>query len=179
MLRKVITVIVGVMLSGCQSVPKYEKTAKGLVVQDMMGTWFVIASRPTFLETDAFNATETYTLNKESGEIDVKFSFNQGGFTGKQKVLRQKARLRSESAPGHWLVSMDWVPFDFDYLILDREPAEQWVAIGVPSQDYLWIMARRPLMSKAQLDSILKRISKLGYVTKNTKLVPQQTRENN
>ena len=62
----------------------------------------------------------------------------------------------------------------FDYLILDIDPDYQWVAVGVPSQRYLWVMARKPEIPDSLIDDILARIDSLGYSTKHMRKVPQR-----
>lgn len=45
--------------------PKYKKTVDLVDIDRFMGKWYVIASRPTFLEEGAHNAIETYTWNNK------------------------------------------------------------------------------------------------------------------
>ena len=51
----------------------------------------------------------------------------------------------------------------FDYLVLDIDSDYQWVAVGVPSQRYLWVMARQPEIPDSKLEEILSRMESMGY----------------
>jgi apolipoprotein D and lipocalin family protein len=46
-----------------------------------MGPWFVIASIPTFIEKDAYNAVESYRLDTD-GTVRTTFRFNKGSLNG-------------------------------------------------------------------------------------------------
>ena len=49
-----------------------------------MGDWYVIASIPTFIEKDAYNAMESYRL-EEDGTVATIFGFNKGSSNGPLK----------------------------------------------------------------------------------------------
>jgi apolipoprotein D and lipocalin family protein len=65
-------------------------------------------------------------------------------------------------------------PLKFDYLILDIDPGYQWVVVGVPSQRYLWVMAREPEIPDSKLKEILSRIDSIGYSTRDMRKIPQR-----
>ena len=48
------------------------QTVKHVDLDRFMGDWYVIANIPTFIETDAYNAIETYQLNND-GTIATTF----------------------------------------------------------------------------------------------------------
>jgi apolipoprotein D and lipocalin family protein len=49
-----------------------------------MGEWYVIASIPTFIEKNAFNAIESYQLESD-GTVATTFRFNKGSLDGPLK----------------------------------------------------------------------------------------------
>ena len=73
------------LLLGCQST-KPIHTVSHVDLERFMGDWYVVASIPTFIEKDAYNAVESYQLNAD-GTIATTFTFNKGGFDGKVKNL--------------------------------------------------------------------------------------------
>ena len=161
-------------ITSCTS-QKYLKTVESVDLEKFMGQWFVISSRPTFLEKDATNAIEIYTWNERKKLIEIDFQFNHKSFDGKLKKIPQTATLFNEKTKAHWKISPFW-PLKFDYLILAVDPKYQWCVVGVPSQDYLWIMARSSQMSDEQLHNIIKLIEDQNYDVKNLVKVPQQVR---
>ena len=78
-------VSLAVMLSACQSAPTMP-TAKSVDLPRFMGAWYVIAYIPTYLESDAYNAVESYTLEPD-GTIVTTFTFNKGSLDGERKVM--------------------------------------------------------------------------------------------
>jgi apolipoprotein D and lipocalin family protein len=163
----------GAVVSACQTSPGYLKTVPDVDLQRFMGEWHVIASRPTFLETDAHNAKEVYRYDPKSKEIDVTFRFNQDKPDGEIDTIDQTARVYDPITRAHWKISVWWMPVELDYLIIGLAPDYSWTAVGVPNQNYLWIMARDKQMSEDQLQSILKGIAATGYRIDEVKRVPQ------
>ncbi len=143
-------------------------------IERFAGKWYVIANRPTMFETDAYNATETYSLNKQTGKIDVDFRYNQGSFIGPEKTVPQTAWVHDEKTKAHWKISLWWLPFSLDYLIIDLDKSYEWTVIGVPNQKYLWIMSRYPEMKDALLAEILATVKSKGYDISNVNRVPQK-----
>ncbi len=71
-----------------------------------MGDWFVIAAIPTFIETDSFNAVETYSLNSD-GTINTVFTFNQGSLEGPIKKYNPTGFIQENSGNAIWGMSSD------------------------------------------------------------------------
>lgn len=165
---------IALLLQACQSTPKYDKTVGHVDINRFMGTWYVIANRPTMFETDAFNATETYTLNDKTGKIDVDFRYNKKSFDGDEKNIPQVASVFNKQTNAHWHIGVWYLPINLDYLIIDLDPQYQWTAVGVPNQKYLWIMSRLPHMEEKQLQEILNRVAATGYSIEHVDRVPQQ-----
>lgn len=165
-------------LWGCTTMPSYDKTVSKVELGRFMTKWYVIASRPTGFEKDAFNATEAYTFNTAEDRIDIDFRFNQGSADGPIKTIPQTARVFNKDTFAHWKVkpSWWWFPFQADYLIIGLHPDYEWTAVGVPNQKYLWVMAQKPHMSDELLKKILDDLRASGYDTSRVERVPQ-TRE--
>jgi apolipoprotein D and lipocalin family protein len=148
-----------------------------------MGTWFVIAVKPTFLETTCSNAVERYTWLTEtdpkaaSNDINIDFQFNKDVTPASPlKSLPQKGWIRgpNKKDSAEWKVSPMW-PIKMPYLILEvDEQCAEYTVIGFPSREYCWIMARQPTLSEAtytQLTTLLK--EKHLYNLDGLRKVPQ------
>jgi len=55
---------------------------------------------------------------------------------------------------------------------LDIDTDYQWIAVGVPSQRYLWIMDRKTKISDTKFEEIIARIDAIGYSTKDIREAP-------
>jgi apolipoprotein D and lipocalin family protein len=159
-------------LAGCQSASLPELTTVERVdVPRFMGRWYVIASIPTFIERNAYNAVESYTL-EESGRILTEFTFNAGGFDGPLKRYRPVGTVRDESG-AVWGMQFIW-PIQADYRIVYLDEAYTETIIAREKRDYVWIMARTPAISEEDYAAHLRRAHALGYDVEKIRKVPQQ-----
>lgn len=159
-----------IFLLGCSQM-KYTKTVNHVDLSRFAGDWYVVKARPTFFEKDVYNGIENYQF--DSNEVKIRFSFNQGGFEGKEKVIKQKGTIHNKTTNAHWKVSPMW-PLKFDFLIIDLAEDYSWTAVGVPSTDYLWIMARRYDHSTAEIEAMIQSVAAKGYPVHDLKTIAHQ-----
>jgi apolipoprotein D and lipocalin family protein len=167
MFRKIAILGLVWTLQACQSTPAFWDTVSEVQLDRFLGKWFVIASRPTMFEKNAFNAIENYSLNPSTGKIDVEFLYNKGALDGPLKSMPQTAYVSDLKTNAHWKIGIWFLPFDLDYLIIALDPDYQWTVVGVPNQKYIWVMARDANMSEAKLEEILSLVRLKGYNTKD------------
>lgn len=165
--------IITIFLYGCQSV-SYQKTIDYLDFQRFLGKWYVIAGRTTFLEKGAYNSTEEYSWDEEKKQIGISFHYFKDSFDGPKKSVPQKGWIYNQNTKAHWKVSPYWWPIKFDYLVIDLDPNYNWVVVGVPNQNYVWIMSRQWQMNDQDLEIIINRLKSLGYNSKDIKRIPQK-----
>lgn len=172
-LKKIANVIfISSILFGCAMNP-YKKTIEHLDIHRFMGKWYVISSRPTFLEKNAYNAVEIYTWNEKENRIDIDFSFRKNGFEGELKRIPQKGWIFNQTTKAHWKIQPFW-PLKFSYLVIAKDTHYEWAVIGVPDQKYIWLLARTPIVSEDLYQDILQKVENLGYSVKNIEKVPQK-----
>jgi apolipoprotein D and lipocalin family protein len=138
-----------------------------------MGTWYVIASIPTPFETNAFNATETYSWNTENDRIDIDYRHLKNSFDGSEKKIPQKAFIYNKETNSEWRVQPIW-PLKLAYLIVDLAPDYSDTMIGVPNRGHVWIMARQPKMDEPRYMELVSKAKSLGYDTSQLVRVPQE-----
>jgi len=136
-----------------------------------MGKWYVIASIPTFLEKNAFNATESYVQNAD-GTIAATFSYHKGSFEGPVKTMNPRGWLR-DSSNAYWGMRIIW-PFKSEYRISYLDDSYSQTIIARSARDHVWIMARQPQVSAHDYDLLLKKVVDLGYDEHKVQLVPQR-----
>lgn len=135
-----------------------------------MGDWYVIAHIPTVFEKKAVNAVETYKQTAEH-EIDVVFSYQNEG-SPQKRTIKQKAEVINTKTNSYWKIAL--LPFlKFDYLVLDVAADYSWCLIGVPSKDYVWIMARTPELNDQLLGELKNKLAKSGHDMSKLRMVPQ------
>ncbi|MEO8325626.1 MAG: lipocalin family protein [Nitrospirota bacterium] len=161
-------------LLGCSSPPPIQ-TASQVDLERFMGDWYVIANIPTFIETEAFNAVESYRLN-DDGTIATTFTFRQGGFEGEEKIYRPTGFVVDQESNAVWDMQFLW-PFKADYRIVFVNSDYSQTIIGRVNRDYVWIMARTPVLPEADYEHLLKIIAAQGYDLSKIQRVPQRWKD--
>lgn len=158
-------------LTGCSSYPPI-KTVESVDLKLFMGDWYVIANIPTFIETSAHNAVESYSLN-ENGSIATTFTFRDGGFDGEKKSYHPTGYIIDTNSNAIWGMQFIW-PVKADYRVLYLNDDYSQTVIGRIKRDYVWIMARTPSIPDEDYKALIKMLAEQGYDTTLIKPVPQQ-----
>jgi apolipoprotein D and lipocalin family protein len=145
-------------------------TVESVDLKRFMGDWYVIASIPTFIETDAYNAVESYQL-AEDGAIETTFRFNKGGFNGPEKTYRPRGFIEDRQSNAVWGMRFIW-PIKAEYRIIYLSEDYEQTIIGRTKRDYVWIMARKPLIPEQNYQQMLKFLAEQGYDLGKLRRVP-------
>ena len=172
-MKILIWALVCVMNFSCSHNNKFNKTVDSVDIKRFMGKWYVTAGRLTFMEEGAYNAIEIYTWNDKKNRIDIDFRLRKNSFDGEEKSIPQKGWIQNSKTNAHWKVSPFW-PIKFNYFVIDLAHDYSWTVIGVPGEEWVWIMAREWEMDDIKLSQIIKRIEDMGYNAKDIKRVPQK-----
>jgi apolipoprotein D and lipocalin family protein len=154
---------------GCQTM-KPIHTVECVDLKRFMGDWYVIASIPTFIETDAYNAVESYKLAKD-GTIETTFRFNKGGFQGPLKTYTPRGFVEDKQSNAVWGMQFIW-PFKAEYRIIYLSADYEQTIIGRTKRDYVWIMARRPSISEEDYKRLVTFLEEQGYESAKLRRVP-------
>ena len=130
-----------------------------------MEDWYVIANIPTFIEKDAYNATESYRLD-DDGTVATTFRFNKGSLDGPLKEYHPRGYIRDKASNAVWGMQFVW-PFKAEYRVIFLSEDYSKTIIGRSKRDYVWIMAREPAISDEEYTSIVDFLQKEGYDVKN------------
>lgn len=141
-------------------------------LERFMGDWYVIASIPTFIETEAYNAVESYRL-EDDGTIDTVFTFRKGGFDGKLKRYNPRGFVLNTETNAEWGMRFVW-PFKADYRVIYLDSDYRLTVVGRNKRDYVWLMAREPSIDAEDFDDLVRLIGQSGYDTSELRRVPQQ-----
>jgi len=164
--------LVAIVIAGCAAKGPEMKTVDQVDLDRFMGPWYVIANIPTFLEKDAYNPVETYSLN-DDGTIATNFSFRKGGFDGKAKEYNPKGFVVDTDTNALWGMRFVW-PIKADYRIVYLNDDYTQTVIGRQNLDYVWIMARTPSIPDEDYDRLVEFVGSLGYDLDKLKLAPQR-----
>ena len=132
------------------------------------GTWHEIARLPNrFQRKCVGEVSATYTLVKDT-ELKVvnRCRLADGSFSEAEGLARladpdgPPSKLEVRFAP-RWL---SWLPAVWgDYWILSLADDYAYVVVGTPDRDYLWILARQPVMDASTYDELVGAMGERGF----------------
>jgi len=167
---KVLTGAALLTLTSCASAQM--PTVQKVELDRFMGPWYVIANIPTFIEKGAHNAVEKYTLNSD-GSIATEFTFRDGAFDGEPKRYTPTGYVVNRETNAEWAMQFLW-PFKSEFLISYLDPEYRVTIIARSKRDYVWIMARSPIISEDDYKKALDFLRANGYDTSLVQRVPQK-----
>jgi apolipoprotein D and lipocalin family protein len=159
-------------LAGCSSRTARIPPVPEVDVPRFMGDWYVIAHIPSRPERNAYDAVESYAL-RQDGRIQTTFRFRDGGFDQELETMRPVGTVRKEGKGAIWDMQFVW-PIQAEYVIVDLDPGYTRTIIGRSKRDYVWLMARQPVMSTADYQASVRKIAELGYDVGKLRRVPHK-----
>ena len=160
------------LISGCSMNTIKLKTVDDVNIGELMGSWYVIAHIPTFIEKEAYNAIESYKLNND-GTIATTFTFNKGSLEGQKKTYNPKGFVVKGTNNAQWDMQFIW-PIKSQYKITYLDNDYKTTVISRDALDYVWVMARSKVIDKPELDKIMSHIKALGYNMDLIRMIPHQ-----
>jgi len=132
------------------------------------GTWYEIARFPNRFQKECrSDVTATYSL-LDDGQILVINRCRTA--TGERKEAEGKARRKGEDEPTSKLqvrfapAILSFLPFVWaDYWVIDLAEDYSYAVVGEPSREYLWILARSPVLADGTYEGITRRLRQQGY----------------
>ncbi len=168
-----LSAVVALLLGGCQStVHPPLATVPAVDLKRYMGDWYVIASIPTFIEKGAHNPMESYRLDPD-GTIAVTFTFRDGAFDGPPKKYTPRGFVRNDPSNAIWGMQFIW-PIKADFRITHLAEDYSQTIISRERRDYVWIMARNPVIPETEYQALLKIAAAQGYDMSKLQKAPQQ-----
>ena len=161
-------------LTSCTSSEHEEfQTVPKVALERYMGNWFVLAHSPNWIENDSYNSIENYKL-REDGDVDVTFTYLEGGFDGEEKVVTQHGFVINRTTNAEWRVQPMW-PFKLPFLIIGlEEESYRYTVIAGPSREWLWVLARQTTLTDEDWTAIEKTIRDQGFDYEGLRRVPHK-----
>lgn len=146
------------------------KTVPQLDLNRYVGKWYEIASFPMFFQRMCkADTTAEYGLRSD-GDVSVKNRCRKedGSFT----EVTGSASVVSGTGNAKLKVSFFW-PFSAPYWVVGLDTDYRWAVVGNPDRDYLWILARSPQLSAADLDAARAAAQAQGFDLGKLKMTQQ------
>ncbi|MGZ5437862.1 MAG: lipocalin family protein [Pyrinomonadaceae bacterium] len=159
-----VMLLVGASLVGMAAENKKPdlETVASVDLSRYVGQWYEIARLPNrFQKKCSDSVTAEYTLRSD-GDIKVvnRCRKQSGEFTtatGKAKIVDKQTNAKLK-------VTFFW-PFYGKYWILDLGPNYEYVVVGEPGRDYLWILSRTPTMDEGLYQKLVAKMRARGFDT--------------
>ena len=161
---KLVSAVIAALLTaailGCSSHYSTDSipAVKNFNVNKYMGKWYEIARLPHSFEDDVSDAQADYTLLK-NGNIEVK---NSGFRHGIPVAAYGIARSADRSGSGELEVSF-FGPFYGMYKIIYLNQDYTLAIVSGSTLNYVWILARKPFISRSELALCLEMLKKWGF----------------
>jgi apolipoprotein D and lipocalin family protein len=162
--------ILASLLGACASKQPQISIVPKVDIKRFMGPWYVIAAIPTAIETEAYNAIETYKLDGD-GTIHTTFTFNKGSLNGTVKTYNPRGFIVEGTGNARWGMQFIW-PIKAEFLIAHLDESYSETIIARNARDYVWIMARKPNISDESYSNLMQKVIDMGYDIKKLRRVP-------
>lgn len=159
MKRNIFLIMFVLVFVGCSTKYPPLKTVNKVDIEKYQGTWYEIARFEHFFEKNCKNVTATYEI-RDDQKISVTNRCTD--ITTNEKKEATGVAYAVDKTNSKLKVSF-FRPFYGDYWILDLEKNYEYVLVGSPSREFLWILSRTKTISDETKQSILKKLPDLGF----------------
>lgn len=157
---KLLTLILfGILLTACSSKNPPLQTVQKVDINRYLGTWYEIARYEHFFEKDCKNVSANYSMLDEQTIKVVNRCTNMLTNEKKEAIGRAYATDDTNSK----LKVSFFRPFYGDYWVIILDENYDYVVVGTPSREYLWILARKPILDEKIKNEILQKLPTLGF----------------
>lgn len=173
LLRTLAALLLTGALAACSSSPPDGLTVvEGFDINRYTGRWYEIARLDHRFERGLSNVTADYEL-QDDNSVRV---LNRGYHDEEQQWDETEGRAKFVGDPDQGSLKVSFFgPFYGGYHIiaLDQENY-QWAMISGPTRDYLWILAREPVLDATVYDALLAQARTSGFPMEELIEVDQQ-----
>ena len=157
--KSLILICIMFLFTACSSKNPPLQTVEKVDLERYLGTWYEIARYEHFFEKDCKNVSANYSImDEETIKVINKCTKIQ---TNEKKEAIGRAYAIDET--NSKLKVSFFRPFYGDYWVLILDENYEYVVVGTPNREYLWILARdKKLPLKIQND-ILEKLPSLGF----------------
>ena len=148
-----------ILFTACSSKNPPLQTVQKVDLNKYLGTWYEIARYEHFFEKDCKNVSANYSMmDEETIKVINRCTKIQ---TNEKKEAMGRAYTIDKS--NSKLKVSFFRPFYGDYWVLILDKNYDYVVVGTPSREYLWILARENKISDSIKNDILQKLSTLEF----------------
>jgi len=164
--------LIVLLLSACVGAPEGLEPIKGFELDRYLGRWYEIARLDHSFERGLEQVTATYSLRQDGGVKVINRGFNVA--ENEWNEAEGKAYFVGPADVGQLKVSF-FGPFYGGYNILELDKEQyRYALVAGPDRDYLWILAREPMLDEAVLNRLIETAKQMGFATEELIRVKQK-----
>ncbi|MDA3884219.1 MAG: lipocalin family protein [Candidatus Delongbacteria bacterium] len=171
-MKKYICMFLSIILASCSS-SKFLKTVDNVDIEKYSGLWCEIARFDHSFEKGLKCVTANYKIREDGKITVVNKGVKESDLSGKK--AEGVAWVPDEKFPGRLKVSFFW-PFAGDYYIIHLDKDYQYVLVGAPNREYLWVLSRLEKLDDKIYNELVEIAKTNGFDTSKLKMVPQNCR---
>lgn len=151
------------MLTGCVGKPANVQPVTNFQLDRYLGRWYEVARLDHSFERGLSKVSAEYSMRDDGGVRVINRGYNAE--KGEWKEAEGKAYFVQTPDTGYLKVSF-FGPFYGSYVVfaLDQE-SYQYAMISGPDTDYLWILARQPVLEESVKTALIEKARNSGFAT--------------
>jgi apolipoprotein D and lipocalin family protein len=150
------------------------RTVERLDLERYLGTWYEIASFPSWFQRNCVATQATYSRT-DDGRIRVENACRDKTLSGAWNGIEG---IAWPAEPGNLMrlkVQFFW-PLRGDYWVLALDPDYRWALVGHPNREYLWVLSRTRAIEEPCYAEIVALAQAQGYDVTRLRRTPQPAR---
>lgn len=150
-------------LSGCLGMPDKVTPVQNFNLDKYLGTWYEVARLDHSFEQGLTAVTAEYSLREDGGVKVINRGFSSEN--GAWKQAEGKACFVDGDEQGYLKVSF-FGPFYGSYVVFELDQKDyQYAFVSGPNNEYLWLLARTPNVSKDIIERFVSMSQQRGFDT--------------
>ena len=158
------------LLSGCLGMPEQVRPVNNFDLDRYLGKWYEIARLDHSFERGLDQVTATYSPRSDGGVMVVNKGYSKTDVEWREAEGR--AYFVTGPTEGYLKVSF-FGPFYGSYVVFELDSDYQYAFVAGPSTDYLWLLARTPVVDPQLIARFERRAQALGFDTEQL-IYPRQ-----
>ena len=159
--KSLILICIMFLFTACSSKNPPLQTVEKVDLERYLGTWYEIARYEHFFEKDCKNVSANYSMMDEE---TIKVINRCTKITTNEKKEAMGRAYAIDETNSKLKVSF-FRPFYGDYWVLILDKNYDYVVVGTPNREYLWILSRTSNLDEKIKNEILQKLPALGFET--------------
>ena len=162
-MKKNISLLLALLLTGCVSMPENIKPVDNFQVERYLGKWYEIARLDHSFEHGLTSVTAEYGLRPDGG-VRV---LNRGYSTKENKWKEAEGRAYFVNRPDQGFLKVSFFgPFYGSYVVFELDQKKySYALVCGPDKSYLWLLARSPKINEDLKNRLIVKAASLGFDT--------------